>query len=482
MNSRDFLTVVFKHKKKILTMFLLVAGLVTGVLSMFKPVYEAKSSVLVKPWREESARPGMAANGNVGLTLSQDELINTEIQILSGRELAERVIRTLKLETMYPELAKGGKKNPHPMDTALQTFAKNLKVTGVRKSNVITVTFQHGDPRIAAKAVNLLIETFKERHLELHSDPQSSFINTQLSSFEKKLKESEKELEAFQQANNAFSLQEQRSLLLKQRADLDTSYKIANNNVSELSKKIAATKAQLQYISRNNARYTQTERDKIVVDAKGKLLEMQLKEQELSRKYTANNALVVNARKEVELISRFLKEQEEGISGKVKTGNPVYQSMEIDLFRAEGELNSQLARVAAIKKQLRQLDQQISLLDLSENKILNMKREIAINEKNYNTYADRQEEARLAEAMNMLKLSNISVIQAAAVPARPLKSNNMVNNLILGVLFGIISGLGMAYLCEANAQTFSTPESVEKYLGLPVLLTVTSREVQRHVP
>jgi uncharacterized protein involved in exopolysaccharide biosynthesis len=469
---------VFKHKAKILIIFLTVTAVVTAGTLTAKPVYLAKSSFLVKPWKEDTARPGMdTSNSSMSIMLSQDELINTEIQILTGRELAEKVIGNLKLATLYPALVKAAAaKRGNPMDQAVENFQKNLKVVGIRKSNVVEMTFQHSDPKVAARALNLLMDAFKEKHLSLHSDPQSSFIGSQLTSFESKLKESQRDLQAFQQANKVYSLEEQRSLLLKQRSDLDTSYKIARNNVSELRNKIAATKGQLAYISKNKARYTPTERDKIVIEAKTKQLELQLKEQDLRRKYSENNRLVVDARKEVDLVTQFLKEQEEGIAGKVKTGNPVYQNMEIDLFRAEGELNSQLARADALGGQLRQLDKEIALLDLSENKIQNLKREVAINEKNYKTYADRQEEARISEEMNRLKLSNISIIQTAEVPTQPIKSNKLVK-LVVGALLGIFSGLTCAYGAESTAQTFSDPESVEKFLGVPVLLTLPHKEV-----
>jgi len=477
MSIREFLNMIFKHKTKILVMFLTVSGVVIGGTLMTEPVYVAKSSVLVKPWKEDAARPGMdMSNTSMNLMLSQDELVNTEIQILTGRELAEKVIGALKLEKIYPEYAKAGSKISNPMDQAIETFGKNLKVLGVRKSSVVEMSFQHEDPKIAAKALNLLVDAFKEKHLALHSDPQSSFIDTQLTSFENKLKESQRGLQAFQQATKVYSLEEQRSLLLRQRMDLDTSYKIARNTVSELRNKISATKAQLAYIAKNKSRYTPTERDKIVIEAKTKQLELQLKEQDLRRKYSENNRLVVEAKKEVGLVTQFLKEQEEGIAGKVKTGNPVYQSVEIDLFRAEGELNSQLARADALGSQLKQVDKEISVLDSSENRIQDMKREIAINEKNYKTYADRQEEARISEAMNRLKLSNISVIQPAEVPAKPVPANKKVK-MVVGLLLGVISGLTCAYLSESLAQTYSDPESVEKHLGVPVLLTVPYKEV-----
>jgi uncharacterized protein involved in exopolysaccharide biosynthesis len=477
MSLLDALTILFKHKQKIIIIFMAIISIVTGATFLQKPVYEAKSSLLVKMLKEDTSRPGMGMdNSNLSLTLSQDELINTEIHILTGQELAAKVISTLQFKNIYPDLAREPAKKANLMDQAVQTFEKNLKVLGVRKSNVITVSFQHNDPVIAARAVNLLVDAFKDKHLSLHSDPQSFFIGNQLASFEDKLKASEKNLQEYQQRNKVFSLEEQRSLLLKQRTDFDSAYKMAYDNVSEIKKKIISLKSQMKYIANNNSRYTHTDRDKIIVDAQSRLLELKLKEQELRRKYTDNNRLVVDAKKEVETVNQFLKDQEEGIIGKVKTGNPVYQNMEMDLFRAEADLNSQAAKADALKSQLRQLDKEIASLDMSESKIQNLKRELALNEKNYKTYSDRHEEARISDAMNRLKLSNISVIQTAFVPVKPIKPKKKIN-IMLGVLLGIISGITCAYLLENIGQTFSNPESVEKYLGLPVLLTVSNKEV-----
>lgn len=477
MNIHDFISMIFKHWSKALLMFITVTGVIFfGVLSA-RPVYLAKSSFIIKPWKDDASRPGMdTSNNSMNLTLSQDELVNTEIQVISGRELAEKVVRSLNIEKIYPDLMKPKAKVATPLDAAVEQFGKHLKVVGIRKSSVVEVTFQHTDPKIAAKALNLLVELFKEKHLALHSDPQSSFIGTQLASFENKLMESEKNLETFQQTTRVFSLEEQRSLLLRQRSDLDTAHKISINSIVELKNRIAAIKNQLVSMSKTNDRYTPTERDKIVIDAKTKLLDLKLKEQELRRKYNEENPLVVEAKREVDLVSQFLIDQEEGILGKVKTGNPVYQNIEIDLFKSEGELNSQLAREEALKNQVRQLDKEIAALDSNEAKLQNLKRQIAINEKNYRTYADKQEEARMSEAMNRLKLSNISIIQSADVPVKPLNSNKAVK-LFVGVIMGFFSGISCAYLAEMLGQTFSDPESVERYLGVPILLTVPYKEV-----
>jgi uncharacterized protein involved in exopolysaccharide biosynthesis len=478
MTLLEILNILYKHKTKIVAIFLTVVAIVTAVTFLQKPVYEAKSSLLVKMLKDSTPRPGMSVeNNNLSLTLSQEELINTEIQVLTGQELAEKVIDSVTLARLYPALAK--KTTPAKAKLirfqAIQRFTKDVKVLGVRKSNVITVSYQHEDPELAAQVVNLLVEKYNEKHLALHSDPQSSFIGSQLASFEQKLKTSERNLQEFQRQNDAFSLDEQRALLLRQRTDFDSAYKIAYDNIGELRKKISALRSQKNYLANSNDRYTHTDRDKIITDAKSRLLELQLKEQELRRKYTPTNRLVVDAKNEVTLVNKFLKDQEEGIAGKVKTGNPVYQSVEMDLYRAEAELNSQIAKADVLKGQIKQLDQKVAVLDMSESKIQELKREVAIDEKNFKTYADRHEEAKISDEMNRRKLSNISVIQYAEVPAKPVKPKKKLN-LMLGVIFGVFAGVGWAYVLENVGQTFSDPETVERYLGLPVLLTVSSKE------
>jgi capsular polysaccharide biosynthesis protein len=45
-------------------------------------------------------------------------------------------------------------------------------------------------------------------------------------------------------------------------------------------------------------------------------------------------------------------------------------------------------------------------------------------------------------------------------------------NLAIGLGLGLLSGLGLAFALEIASQGLSTPESVERRLGLPVLVTV----------
>jgi uncharacterized protein involved in exopolysaccharide biosynthesis len=473
---RDFLHVLFKHKAKILTIF--IATVVTVTLGSFliAPVYEATASLLVKIGREYITRPEVGDARNLPIVVNQEEMINSEIEILNKRELIEKVITTMGVSTIYPQLASNPPAKITPLEAAVLQFSKDLTVEGVKKSSVISVSFQHRDPAVAAKALTLLIDFFREKHLEVFSNPQSSFLEKQLADYQQRLKESESALEAFKQQNQVYSLGEQRSLLLKQQVELDTALKNTKNRSEELQKKVASYREQLRDMTQNKARYTQTERDRIVVEAQNRLLGLQLKEQELlAKNYREDSRSVENVRKELQLVKSFLKVQEADISRKVQTSNPVYQEVEKEMLKAEAELTSQRAGAVTLTQQLAQLDREIQAVDQKENELRNLQRELSTNEKNYQTYVEKFEEARISDDLNRQKIANISLIQAPAVPQKPVKPKKLLN-IILGILLGAVAGLGYAFFSEYSAQSFSTPEQVERRLGLPVLTSIALKE------
>lgn len=475
-SARDFVTVLFKHKVKIASVFFAVV--LTALVGSFlmTPTYEAKTSILMKIGREHLNRSDLGDNSPLNYNLRQEEIINSEIQILTNRDLLERVVTGVGVDKMYPEIAKSKMSaGIKPVDVAVKKFKDNLAVTAVRKSNVVEISFRHEDPRMAATALNTLVELFKEKHLQVFSDPRSSFFESQLVEYDQKLKASADKLEAFKQKNGVYSLEEQRTLLLRQRSDLDTAYKASQHMIEDLQKRVATLKSQFRTISNSDEHYTTTERDRVVTETKSRLLALQLNEQELRRKYRDDSRLVQNNRDEIAMVEKFLKEQEADIRKKAKSNSPIYQGVEAEMLKAEADLNSQRARSAAIHKQLGQVDGEIRSLDLREKDMQNLKREYVMNEKNQQIYRDKAEEARIAEDMNKRKLANISVIQQAVPPLEPVSPKKKIN-LALGMVIGMIAALAIAFLSENLSQTISTPGSAEKRLGLPVLAVIPDKD------
>ena len=127
------------------------------------------------------------------------------------------------------------------------------------------------------------------------------------------------------------------------------------------------------------------------------------------------------------MTSDFLNAQEKDVNSKVRTGNLVYQDVEKERIKAEAELRAQEAKLASLGPQIARVDIDLRTLDRQEKGFQDLKRETAINEANYQVYVQKYEEARISDDMNSKRMSNISVIQAAAVPTEPIKPKKLLN-------------------------------------------------------
>ncbi len=446
---RDLLGVIFKHKKKIIFIFLAVSSVTAIVTLLIPPTYEAKSNILIKVGREHISR---AETGDLrpSIFFTPDGAVSSEMQIMTSRDLISRVIKTIGPEKMYSQFLSSSLLGGTPMDSAITQFERDLKVEQKPRADVINIAFSHGDPKIAAQSVNLLVDYFREQHLKVFRGPAAAFLEQQVAFHEKRLRDSEQKMEDYKQNNRIFSLEEQRATMLKQRTDLDTSMLMAQNEIKQIQ-------------SGSESRMGRSPEQQASIDAaKARLLELQLKEEELVRKYNDDTKIVSGIRQEIKVVKNFIGEQE-------KFGDRLEKS------RTQAAIKAQQAKIANIAVQIAEIDARIREINLREREWQNLKRDFAINEANYQTYVKKLEEARISDEMDSQKMANISVLETATVPTKPVKPD-VGKNIMLGMLFGAVAGFGLAFVSEYSAQGISSPEFARRRLGLPVLLSLPYKE------
>jgi uncharacterized protein involved in exopolysaccharide biosynthesis len=216
---RDFLYVIFKHKAKILTIFLAIVVTVTAGSFIMAPTYEATSKVLVKFGRENvyaTTSQSQGGSGQIVFDTAREERINSEVELLKGRALISKVIADIGVQNIYPDggpnLLKPvigtlkqllGRKELSATDSAILSLQKKLEVEAVKKSDVITISFQHKDPDIAAQVVNGLVDRFIQYHVLVHQQPQSyGFFDEQVKLQSDQLKKSETDYQTYRSKVN----------------------------------------------------------------------------------------------------------------------------------------------------------------------------------------------------------------------------------------------------------------------------------------
>lgn len=472
---RDFLYVLFKHRKQIVFIFAAIVVVTAIVSFIITPVYESNANLLVKIGREYAPKSDVGSDARNYMVVNQQEIINSEIQILTSLELYEKVVGAMGIATLYPKIARDPPERVSPRDAAVEEFADNVGVEDIRRSNVISVSFQHPDPDTAQLALEQLIGFYKEKRLEVFSSPDPSALERQLAVYQERLAQSENDLEAFKQQGEVYSLDEQRSLLLNQRTDLVSNLKNRRHRIDELEDKVGSYRRQLREISRSDSPYTQTELDKIVVNAQQKLLDLQLRERELlGKNYRPDGRLIQNVRREIELVQKFLQEQEREISQKVIKSSPVYQEIEKEMLKAEAELKAEQRGAETLTRQIAEVDRELENLDEKENELRGLTRALSIDEDNYRTYMAKLEEARISEFLDKQKIDNVSIIQPPKLPQKPVKPKKGLA-IFLSLFVGGFTGLLYAFAAEYMSQKLSTPEQVKRRLGLPVLASIEMR-------
>lgn len=108
ISLRTVLSMLFKRKIQILVVFG-AALLTVGVGSLMKrPVYEATATIMVKLGRDNVLSAQRVNENQPPIYIEQQEIINSEIKILQGRSLVEKVVQEIGPETLYRELRQGG--------------------------------------------------------------------------------------------------------------------------------------------------------------------------------------------------------------------------------------------------------------------------------------------------------------------------------------------------------------------------------------
>ena len=473
LSLRDLLTVIFKYKQVILSVFILIVLSSLIIPFFMTPVYEADSSLLVKMGREHmfSSEVNDAAPQ---MTVDLKTLVDPEIAILTSRDLIQRVVESLGPHVMYPNLTNSSS-TLSPLEASILEFQENFDAHQEGESNVIKVAFQHEDPQVAAKAVNLLGNFWKESHLKIFSTPQTPFLHEQAENYRERLQQSETRLQAFKQEHGISSFLEQEKLFLTQRQELEGNLRTIKNEIQSLTTKIDSFTKQMTSVPKEIPLSTVNEQRRMVDDTKRELLDLRRKEQELSGRYQDTSRVLIELRKEIDLIQAFIHEQEQELGDTVTSGrNPVYQQLELELLSAKSQHAALHTQESVITKQIHDLEAQINDLSRLQREFDEHEREVTNDRENLNRYLEKVEAARISQEMDKKQIANVSVIQAATVPVKPIKPKKKLI-AILGATLGSLFSISLAFLLEALQSGYTRQEQVSNDLDLPILVSISHK-------
>ena len=156
--------------------------------------------------------------------------------------------------------------------------------------------------------------------------------------------------------------------------------------------------------------------------------------------------------------------------------DPTFELLREDAAKAQTDLAAQRATVAALKKSIQNMQEQMVSLDQKALKQADLLRDAKTNEDNYLLYVSKREQERASDALDQKRIANVAIAVPPAIPTLP--KLNFSTVLVMGIFFAMVVSAGAAYTVDYLDSSFRTPRDVMDVLGIPLVAGVPKRLLQ----
>ena len=476
----DLLYTVFRHKWKILLFSLLGAAGALAIWFTHKPVYRSNAAILVRYVAE--TRSPLDVDSTSEVIRSPDSrgatVVSGEVAILQSIDGIRSAVETVGAARILG--SEGGETN---LNRAVARLAGNLQIDVPRNSSVINVSLKHGDPEVAQRALDSIIKSYLRKHIAVHRSPEAfADLQQQTETVRLRLLATEEELRRIKNSAEVISLPEAKLQMTTQLADLQ---KRINETQATLAERQALL-ANLPGVARKtgeNATGATNETNSATGQVQVTSLEIEEYRRlvgrlgQLKETLAQQRLVYTDENRDIQALREQIAQTEEGIaSSRVRpemltTTAGARGTVSTPGLDLKAEIASIEARFGILTNQFAAVRERARRLDTYENQIVQRQRQKELEEAQYTFYAKSLEQARLDQALDASKLTNIGIIQEPTfgAPADSLKRIQLAG-AALGV--GILFGIGLALLSDyvLNPSIRRTKEIAA--LNIPVYVAV----------
>jgi uncharacterized protein involved in exopolysaccharide biosynthesis len=454
------------------------------------PQYQSKSALVVSFSPMPSGVPGDGAQASAQAVapVDHEEIINSYTLELRSADLAREVIKEIGVERLYPphpglnpfsyllsaldgageSAAAASLSQQRTLEAAVERFLKSdLDVQSERNSNVITVTLLNGDRALAVDAVRRLIDRFIEREGRFDRDPRLEFIRGQVEVYRKHVTDAQAAMEAFQIKNGISSMEEERTAMIQQRANLEQSIVAVHSRAVGDGKSYQTLRAAIRQLSPVVAT-AQDDKDPLELTARTNLADLEAREAILRQTFSDSSQAVQDIHKRIQAAETLLAHARSRTPLTHSEPNVAYQQMQVAMFQTKADLDAAQESEASQRQQLERLNKRLAARNRQEGGYQDAVRDYQLADQNYRLYLQGVESARIADDLNKQRITSISVFDGAYASTRPARPKRLLA-LVMGALGGLLLGFGLAFVAEATDEALSTPAQVAAVLKLPVV-------------
>jgi uncharacterized protein involved in exopolysaccharide biosynthesis len=467
------LTALVRQKGAIVSVFLVILAITTTFTLLSPKKYESHMRVLVKRERPEPIVSPDASSGVVRGEVSEED-VNSEIDLLSNAEVLREVALRNHLHDGEAEDDRGGGES---LERAVRQLRIDLSVGAVRKASIIQVDYASKDPDRAVSVLKTLAELYLEKHLKVHSTVGAQeFFKAQATDYQEQLRASQERLAELRRRDNVVLLSEQKELTIHRVMDTESALNDARTALSEAIAHVGTLNRQLLSVKPRVVTQTRVVPNQYLVERLNTMLaELNNQRTALLAKFRSDDRLVVSLDEQIKDTTAALDRAKAATMVEETTDiDPLRQSLTAELAKAELTQAGLQARCVALAGDLKDWRARLHELDNDTVSHDRLSRDVKLAEDKLDVYVKKQEEARIADALDRQKFANVSLIEAPIRPYLPTKPNVPLN-LALGFVVACFASLGTGFALEMNRKTLDSEEELESALALPVLATISAK-------
>ena len=461
------------------TMVVCVVGGWLALQILFTDLYETKASLLVKIGRENAETPASVVNGQVLSQGVRVQDINSEVQLLSSRALVERAVDTIGPEAFrsvlpapesilgYPKyyvkrMARAVKatykeflidanlqKRLTLREEAILAVSDGLKVEPVKDSDVFTLSLRLPSPELVMRTANVLLAEYLETRAKVRrTDLGGDLFDEQTRDQKQELDTLMNRREQVRQEWNVSSPAEQRTILLKQLADLTSQRTEFEGQIDKLTTERAAIAQKLKSTPLLVAKEEQDSRNPALDSLKERITSLKMERAKLLGRYLPGAEIVQKTDSEIASLEDLLSQEGQTVKASTtQQANPLYTELQESLAQHDIQIaglqshDEELAHpIAALRSKLENLDKGADSIEQADM-------DYRLAEESYLEYFKRRAEARLEEELDTQRLANVALIEAPQTPIEPVYPRKL---FIMGILLpvSLVIGVSIAAFVE----------------------------------
>ena len=482
ISLRDLVTPLFRRQRILAVTFLSVLGAVILVAVLVGPIFTSRMTVLVN---RERLDPLMTPESTTQLITTStpitEEEINSEVELLSSRDVLEKVVIANGLDLPGKGWSLGSVLHPNQskedrIARAVKNLAKAIKIEAVTKTNLIQVRYSSSDPQLAYGVLRSLGEFYTQKHVAVHRPAGSyEFFAGETQRYHDALQQAEANLRDLENRNQIAAPDAQETNLALQVATSVGLMHLAEQSLAADDERMRNDRKQMgETPQRSPTAQTSAAADKLLDQLNNTLLSAQTKRTELLMKYDPRYPLVQDIDEEIAQTKAAISDAEKTRYITESTDrDPTFEALREDHARTRADRAAQAATLAATKRSITSMEAQLVDLDQQSIARQDLQREVKADEQSYLTYLAKREQERMSDALDTTRIANVAIAVPPAIPVLPAFGWPVI--VLAGIGVAMVVSIGSAYAAEYLDSSFQTPAQLTDGLGIPVVVAFPKR-------